>query len=132
MEGEVIFATGKDLKVGKYVVIDGIPCRVVEIDVSKPGKHGAAKMRVTGIGLFGGEKKVLLIPADAEVQVPVIKKRTAQVISVLGDTAQVMDKETYETFDVFVPEEVKESVSEGKEVEIVEAMGQRQIVRTFK
>ncbi|MEM1688835.1 MAG: translation initiation factor IF-5A [Candidatus Anstonellales archaeon] len=132
MEGEVIFATGKDLKVGKYVVIDGIPCRVVEIDVSKPGKHGAAKMRVTGIGLFGGEKKVLLIPADAEVQVPVIRKRTAQVISVLGDTAQVMDKETYETFDVFVPEEVKESVSEGKEVEIVEAMGQRQIVRTFK
>lgn len=132
MEGEIIFATGKDLKVGKYVVIDGIPCRVVEIDVSKPGKHGAAKMRITGIGLFGGEKKVLLIPADAEVQVPVIKKRTAQVISVVGDTAQVMDKDTYETFDVFVPEDVKESVSEGKEVEIVEAMGQRQIVRTFK
>ncbi|MCS7122858.1 MAG: translation initiation factor IF-5A [Candidatus Micrarchaeota archaeon] len=132
MEGDVVFATGKDLKVGKYVVIDGIPCRVVEIDVSKPGKHGAAKMRITGIGLFGGEKKVLLIPADAEVQVPVIKKRNAQVISVLGDTAQVMDKETYETFDVYIPEDARESVSEGKEVEIVEAMGQRQIVRTFK
>lgn len=132
MDGDVVFATGKDLKVGKYVVIDGIPCRVVEIDVSKPGKHGAAKMRITGIGLFGGEKKVLLIPADAEVQVPVIKKRNAQVISVMGDTAQVMDKETYETFDVYIPEDARESVSEGKEVEIVEAMGQRQIVRTFK
>lgn len=127
-----MFATGKDLKVGKYVLIDGVPCRVVEIDVSKPGKHGAAKMRVTGIGIFGGEKKVLLIPADAEVQIPVIKRRTAQVLSVVNDTAQVMDKDTYETFDVEIPAEMKAEVGEGKEVEIIEAMGMRQIARTFK
>lgn len=132
MDGEVLFATGKDLKVGKYVLIDGVPCRVVEIDISKPGKHGAAKMRVTGIGIFGGEKKVLLIPADAEVQIPVIKRRTAQVLSVVNDTAQVMDKDTYETFDVEIPAEAKAEVGEGKEIEIIEAMGMRQIARTFK
>ncbi len=132
MDGEILFATGKDLKVGKYVLIDGVPCRVVEIDISKPGKHGAAKMRITGIGIFGGEKKVLLIPADAEVQIPVIKRRTAQVLSVINDTAQVMDKDTYETFDVSIPAEMKDEVGEGKEVEIIEAMGMRQIARTFK
>lgn len=132
VDEDVIIATGKDLKVGKYVVIDNIPCRVVEIEVSKPGKHGAAKMRVTGIGIFGGEKKVLLIPADAEVKVPIIKKRTGQVLSVLGETVQVMDKDTYETFEVPLSQDLKEVISEGKEIEIIETMGMRQIARAFK
>jgi translation initiation factor 5A len=128
---DVIYGTGKDLKVGKYVVIDNVPCRVVELDVSKPGKHGAAKMRVTGIGIFNGEKKVLLIPADAEVVIPVIKKITGQIISVVGETAQIMNKETYEVFEVPVPEELKDKIQEGKEVEIIEAMGQRAISMVY-
>jgi translation initiation factor 5A len=128
---DVIYGTGKDLKVGKYVVIDNLPCRVVELDVSKPGKHGAAKMRVTGIGIFNGEKKVLLIPADAEVVIPVIKKITGQIISVVGETAQIMNKETYEVFEVSVPEELKDKIQEGKEVEVIEAMGQRAISMVY-
>jgi translation initiation factor 5A len=128
---DVIYGTGKDLKVGKYVVIDNVPCRVVELDVSKPGKHGAAKMRVTGIGIFNGEKKVLLIPADAEVVIPVIKKTTGQIISVVGETAQIMNKETYEVFEVPVPEELKDKIQEGKEVEVIEAMGQRAISMVY-
>jgi translation initiation factor 5A len=128
---DVIYGTGKDLKVGKYVVIDNVPCRVVELDVSKPGKHGAAKMRVTGIGIFNGEKKVLLIPADAEVVIPVIKKITGQIISVVGETAQIMNKETYEVFEVPVPEELKDKIQEGKEVEVIEAMGQRAISMVY-
>jgi translation initiation factor 5A len=128
---DVIYGTGKDLKVGKYVVIDNVPCRVVELDVSKPGKHGAAKMRVTGIGIFNGEKKVLLIPADAEVVIPVIKKITGQIISFVGETAQIMNKETYEVFEVPVPEELKDKIQEGKEVEVIEAMGQRAISMVY-
>ena len=127
----VIYGTGKDLKVGKYVVIDNIPCKVVELDVSKSGKHGAAKMRVTGLGIFNGEKKVLLIPADAEVVIPVIKKITGQIISVVGETAQIMNKETYEVFEVPVPEELKDKIQEGKEVEVIEAMGQRAISMVY-
>ena len=128
---DVIYGTGKDLKVGKYVVIDNIPCKVVELDVSKSGKHGAAKMRVTGLGIFNGEKKVLLIPADAEVVIPVIKKITGQIISVVGETAQIMNKETYEVFEVPVPEELKDKIQEGKEVEVIEAMGQRAISMVY-
>jgi len=128
---DVIYGTGRDLKVGKYVVIDNIPCKVVELDVSKSGKHGAAKMRVTGLGIFNGEKKVLLIPADAEVVIPVIKKITGQIISVVGETAQIMNKETYEVFEVPVPEELKDKIQEGKEVEVIEAMGQRAISMVY-
>ena len=129
---EVIRTTAKELKVGRFVVIDGVPCKVVSIDVSKPGKHGSAKMRITAIGIFDGQKKTLLTPTDGTVEVPVITKRTAQVLSVSGSTAQVMDKESYEVFDVVVPDELSSEISEGKEVEIMEAMGRRAILRVFK
>ncbi|EQD40574.1 translation initiation factor IF-5A, partial [mine drainage metagenome] len=51
MEEGVGFASMKEIKVGRYIIIDGIPCKVVNIDVSSPGKHGSAKMRVTAIGI---------------------------------------------------------------------------------
>jgi translation initiation factor 5A precursor (eIF-5A) len=52
MEEGVGFASMKEIKVGRYIIIDGIPCKVVSIDVSSPGKHGSAKMRVTAIGIL--------------------------------------------------------------------------------
>jgi translation initiation factor 5A len=66
---EKVFAVAKDLKIGRYVLIDDVPCRVVEIESSKPGKHGAAKMRITAIGVFEGQKKTLLSPGDADVEI---------------------------------------------------------------
>ncbi len=132
MSYEKNFGKAKELKPGKYVIIDDIPCRVVSIDVSKPGKHGAAKMRVVAMGMFENIKKTLLVPTDAEIEVPVIKRKNAQIVTINGDTAQVMDKETYEMYDVSIPEEFKNELEEGKDVEILEAMGRRSIVRVFK
>jgi translation elongation factor P/translation initiation factor 5A len=31
------------VKEGSYVIIDGEPCKIVEVEKSKPGKHGSAK-----------------------------------------------------------------------------------------
>lgn len=125
---EKVFATAKELKVGKYVLIDDIPCRIVDIESSKPGKHGSAKMRITAIGIFDGQKKTLLSPGDADVEVPIIDRKAAQVMSVSGNTAQVMDSKTYEMYDIEIPEDVT-GVESGKEVEILEAMGKRKIER---
>ena len=126
------FASVKDLKVGRYIIIDDKPCKIVSMDKSKPGKHGAAKVRIVAISLFDGQKKTWLGSSDAEVEVPVIKKKEAQVLAVLGDTAQLMDKETYETFEVEIPEELKGDITEGANVELMEALGYRKIVRVFK
>ncbi|MCD6549198.1 translation initiation factor IF-5A [Candidatus Micrarchaeota archaeon] len=119
----------KDLKVGKYIVIDGIPCRVVNIEVSRPGKHGHAKMKVTAIGIFEGQKKVAFLTGHDEVEVPVIERKTAQIISVTGDTAQLMDTQTYEVFEVSIPEELKDQVEPGKEAEVMSALGKMAIVK---
>ncbi|MEM3399924.1 MAG: translation initiation factor IF-5A [Candidatus Micrarchaeia archaeon] len=123
------FATLKDLKVGKHVIIDDEPCRIVEVQTSAPGKHGAAKMRVAAIGIFTNSKKTLLKPADAEVEVPIIERKTGQIVSVQGESAQIMDLQTYETFEITMPEELRAGAEAGKEVEYIETMGRRMITR---
>ena len=130
MEGETTYSTMKELRIGRYVLIDGIPCKVVDIDVSSPGKHGSAKMRVTAIGIFDGQKKTILKPSDSDVEVPVINKKKAQVVSVEGNSAQVMDLETYEVFTLSIPEELQGKLKSGNEVELLEAMGNKAISRT--
>lgn len=126
---EKIFASAKDLKRGKYMIIDDIPCRVVEIEVSKSGKHGSGKMRVTAIGVFENQKKTWLGPSDSDIEVPIIERKNAQVVTVSGNSAQVMDTKTYEVYDITVPEDLVGQVNAGEEVEILEALGKRSMQR---
>jgi translation initiation factor 5A len=121
----------KDLRPGRFILIDGVPCRVVEIDTSSPGKHGAAKMRVTAVGIFDGSKKTLLKPSSADIEVPLINKKKAQVVSITEGQAQLMDLETYETYEVAIPEDMRGSVKQGVEVEVMESMGKKAISRVM-
>ncbi|MCW3136147.1 MAG: translation initiation factor IF-5A [Canidatus Methanoxibalbensis ujae] len=106
------------LKEGKYVLIDDEPCTIVSMTTSKPGKHGAAKARIEGIGVFDSQKRTAILPVTAKIYVPIIERRTGQVLSVMGDTAQVMDLETYETIELKIPPEVLERglIEPGREV----------------
>ena len=111
------------------MIIEDIPCRIVNIDSSKPCKHGAAKMRVTGIGVFDSQKKQLLVPSDADVEIPIIDRQTAQVVAVNGNTAQLMDTTTYEVFELSIPEELMKDAAAGKEADIMCALGKKAITR---
>jgi len=117
------FAEAKELKTGKYLLVDGIPCRIVNIDTSAPGKHGHAKLAITAVALFANTKKIISLPANATVEIPVITRKIAQIISIANDTAQIMDMKTYEISDLRIPAEVKAKVAEGKMVELMCAMG---------
>jgi len=104
------------LKQGSYVLFDNVPCVVKSIQTSRTGKHGHAKCRVEAIGMINSQKIIKIMPAHDKVDVPLIDKKSAQVLSISGDTANVMDMETYETFDLKISEDLKDNVVEGSKV----------------
>ena len=118
-----------DLKTGRFILIDNVPCKVVDIETSAPGKHGSAKVRITAIGIFDGSKKTLLKPSHSDVEAPVITKKKAQVVSVSDTMVQLMDLESYETYDVPLAPDLKGSLKAGVEVEVIETMGRRAMTR---
>ncbi len=104
------------LKVGSYILMDGNASKIVKIDRSSPGKHGHAKYRVEAVGLLDKQKRITVMTGHAKVEVPIIGKKTAQVLSVSGDKAQLMDMVSYETFEVPIPEEFKGKLISGATV----------------
>ena len=116
----------RDLQDGSDVMMDDAPCNINHYSTAKPGKHGSAKARVEGKGVFDAKKRSFSQPVDAKVWVPIIERKGGQVVSVTGDDAQVMDLETYETFTMRIPE--GEEFANGTEIEYLEYEGQRKVV----
>jgi translation initiation factor 5A len=104
------------IKKGSYIIIDGVACKATDISTSKPGKHGSSKARIVAVGLLDGKRRETVSPSADSVEVPIIEKKNAQVLFVNGDTANVMDQETYDSFDLSIPEELKNDVVEGVEI----------------
>jgi translation initiation factor 5A len=121
-----------ELRVGSYVIIDDEPCKIVSFSKSKPGKHGAAKARVVAIGVFNDAKKTIVKPVSAQVDVPLIEKKTGQVIALLPSAVQLMDLETYEMSEAPYPDdqELKDKLTSGVEVEFWQILGRTRITRT--
>jgi translation initiation factor 5A len=94
-----------ELRVGGYMMIDGEPCRIVDIAKSKPGKHGAAKARIVAIGVFDNQKRQFVKSVDGGAEIPIIDKRAGQVFSVNPSGVQIMDLETFEYLDAPFPDE---------------------------
>jgi len=115
------------IKVGSYIVIEGAACKVTNVQVSKPGKHGHAKYRIEAVGLLDGRKRTIIVPGGDNVEVPIIEKKGAQVLSIAGNKATVMDNETFETFELDIPEELKDDVVEGCKIVYWDILGQKVI-----
>jgi translation initiation factor 5A len=111
-----------DLKVGRYVMVDGVPCKITAITKSKPGKHGGAKAKIDAVGVFDNQKRSIIKPTE---------KRTGQVLTVVGQNVQLMDMENYETFDLPMPEdeELKPGITAGGQVIYMQVMGKRKIIQ---
>jgi translation initiation factor 5A len=104
---KVIDAT--ELREGSFILIEGETYSVKNIEISKTGKHGHAKCRFDAIAVTDGKKKCLVVPGHERFEVPMIEKRKAQVLSV-NNMASLMDTESFENFELAVPEELKEEI----------------------
>ncbi len=112
-------------------MIDNEPFRVVQTEKSKTGKHGSAKVRIVAVSLFGGSKKSIVAPADQNLNVPMIDKKSGQIVSVSPDSVQVMDLQDYATFEIAKPPEpeIMEKLALGVEVEYWIVMDYKRIMR---
>jgi len=124
------------LKIGSYILLPvsdqptGDPCRITEYDTSKPGKHGSAKARIVGVGIFDGQKRPHVGPVSQQIHLPLIDKRTGQIISIVGPKIQVMDSESFETIDVeIIEEELEGTLQQGNDIEYWNVMGSTKIMR---
>ena len=122
----------RSLKVGRYLVVDDAPCRIVEYTTSKPGKHGESKARIVAVGIFDGTKRSLVHPVKHKVHVPQVDNRKGQVLALMGSEVQFMDLETWETITIplgDIPTEFQGSLEPGGEIRFLQAMGRRLVTR---
>ncbi len=117
------------LKEGRFILIDNEPCRIVGFSTSAPGKHGHAKAKIDAIGLFDSQKHSTVRPTSAKIEIPIIERGNAQVLAVVENSAQLMDLNTYETFELPVPINLRGEVREGAEIEYLQTMGRKKIER---
>lgn len=119
----------RTLKEGRYMNIEDEPCKILSISTSKPGKHGEAKARIEALGMFDGNKRSVVYPVKHKVQVPLIDKRNAQIVSLMGAEVQLMDLETYELFQLPIPDDLKDSLKPGEEIQYMVVMDRKKITR---
>jgi len=119
----------RELKEGRFVVIDEEPCKILSITTSKPGKHGEAKARIDAVGLFDEKKRSIVHPVTHKVQVPMIDKRKAQILAITVEEVQLMDLENFENFSLHITEEFQGQLHPGEEVLYMIAMGRRKIMK---
>ena len=95
-------------------MVEQEPCLIKATERSKSGKHGHAKVRVVCVGIFYNNKRSLTIPSGHMVEVPEITKGTAQINFVEDKSINIMDIESYESFDVDWPqaEDLKKKLKE--------------------
>jgi translation initiation factor 5A len=115
----------RELKEGRYMLIDDEPCKIDSITKSKPGKHGAAKARIEARSIFTGSRKTYTGSVTDKIWVPMMDRRNGQILSVRGDIAQIMDADSYETFELDIPAELKDQCEAGKNCIYIDSMGRR-------
>ncbi len=125
---KIINAT--EIKAGTNIIVDGMPCTVKSIDISKTGKHGHAKCRIEAVGIINGQKKVFVVPGHERLEVPIVDKRKGQVLSKGDGKVSLMDLENFETIELDVPEsEVFNELEEGGNCEYWDVEGQKIVKR---
>lgn len=107
------------LRSGSYLLVDGEPCIVKDTQTSRPGKHGHAKVRIKATNILTGSNKEVVKPGHDSVEVPLIAKKTGQILSINGDDIEIMDMETYENIlaDMkYADEEIRSSLEAGQTI----------------
>jgi translation initiation factor 5A len=125
----------------RFMMIKGKPCKILQISVSKTGKHGHAKCNFLAVDIFTGKKLEDMIPSTHGTTVPIVNKSDWEIIDIEGDEVTLMDEGGVQKADLNLPlfpeglgEEIREAWNGGENqvmVSVQSAVGQEQII-SFK
>mmetsp|Transcript_21018 Transcript_21018/g.45701 ORF Transcript_21018/g.45701 Transcript_21018/m.45701 type:complete len:160 (+) Transcript_21018:116-595(+) len=127
------------IKKGGFMMIKGKPCKVLNISVSKTGKHGHAKCNFTAVDIFTGKKLEDMIPSTHGTTVPIVNKSEWELIDIGGDDElTLMDEAGNQKTDLNLPtfpegidDEIREAWNGGENsvmVTVQAAVGIEQII----
>ena len=60
------------LRKGDYVMIRQRPCKLTQVEASKPGKHGHTKLHLFAQDVFTGKKLETVLPSHERIDCPEI------------------------------------------------------------
>lgn len=123
-----------------YIVINGKPCKVVDVSTSKTGKHGHAKCHFVAVDIFTGKKYEDLTPSTHNCDVPNIARNEYTLIdindegfvSLMSDNGDTRDDLTLPSGTdeaARLAKQLKEEFAAGSEiiVTVLKAMGEEMI-----
>jgi len=96
LEGEgmhlITPTTAGDIKKSSYAMLNGHPCKIMDISKSKTGKHGHAKCNITGVCAVTGKKIIDVQPAHAAMYAAEVTKTDYQLIGINDGVADLLDE----------------------------------------
>jgi translation initiation factor 5A len=111
------------------MMIKGHACKVLNIAVSKTGKHGHAKCNFLAVDIFTGKKLEDMVPSSHGTTVPIVNRSDWEIIDIDGEELTLMDEGGNQKTDMNLP-----SIPPGLGEEIREAWngGENQVVCTVQ
>ncbi|KAL7497465.1 hypothetical protein ACHAWT_007436 [Skeletonema menzelii] len=136
---ETIPMEAGQIKKGGFIMIKGKPCKVLNISVSKTGKHGHAKCNFTAVDIFTGKKLEDMVPSSHGTTVPVVSRTEWEIIDIGEDgELTLMDEGGDQKTDVNLPsypetmaQEIRDAWAEGENqvgVTVQAAVGIEQVI----
>ncbi|XP_029973148.1 eukaryotic translation initiation factor 5A-1-like [Salarias fasciatus] len=123
------------LRKNGFVMLKSRPCKIVEMSTSKTGKHGHAKVHLTGLDIFTQKKYEDICPSTHNMNVPNVTRKDYQVLgvsdgflSLMTDSGNVRDDLKMPEGDLSKEIESKIDNDEVFVVSVLSALGEEQVV----
>ncbi|GFN76090.1 eukaryotic translation initiation factor 5a [Plakobranchus ocellatus] len=124
------------LRKGGHVIIKDRPCKIVDIHSSKVGKHGHAKVMITGLDIFTDRRYQTMHPSSHNMDVPIVT-RTDYLLVDSGTFLSLMDEKGYLRTDIRCPDgdlgdivqtKLASDADEAIAVTVLSAMGEEMVL----
>jgi translation initiation factor 5A len=120
------------LREGGHAMLKGKPCKIIDMSTSKTGKHGHAKVNMTGVDIFDGKKYEDMSPSTHNMEVPLVKREEYNLIDVteegylhLMDDAGNTREDLHCNHNRELLDEIKKKFDNGEDmmISIISALG---------